>query len=608
MCGIAGYFGPRNLSDKVILNTLSLMQNRGPDAKNFCKINFKDKALYLFHSRLKIIDLSNKANQPFFYRGNILVYNGEIYNHLEIKKKLQQYGYKFKTTSDTEVVLLSYLQFGNKCVEHFEGMWAFAIWDNKKKKLFISRDRFGEKPLFYTKKNKEFFFGSETKYIQSLAGNKFTLNETLLKKNLIYGYKSIHKSNETYFKNIFSFNKSTYSYVDYANNFSTRIYWKPNFSEDKSLSFKDVCNHSYFLLKKSIEKKLISDVPISLSLSGGIDSSILAGLIKKDFNKNITSFSLIDEEKYNEEHLINNTQKFLGIKTNKIKIQYKNFLKNLKTIVDYHNEPISTVTYFVQNFLMREVGNKNFKVIMSGTGADELYTGYYDHFLQFFATIKDTEERAKNINEWKKFILPLLKNKNLKNTFVYIKNKNNRTNIYDGYKENLNFTKFNMPFSFNEKKFCNNLLRNRMLNELFYEITPVTLRHEDLNCMHYSIENRSPFLDSDLFKFANTIPTKYMIQNGFQKFILRKTFNKVLHKNISSHRRKIGFNASLSLFIKNEKNKKLKKFFLEPSSINELVDMNKIYLLTQKKNLTSQAEKFLFNVMNIKIFLDKHDL
>ena len=157
MCGIAGYFGPRNLSDKVILNTLSLMQNRGPDAKNFCKINFKDKALYLFHSRLKIIDLSNKANQPFFYRGNILVYNGEIYNHLEIKKKLQQYGYKFKTTSDTEVVLLSYLQFGNKCVEHFEGMWAFAIWDNKKKNFLYLETDLEKNPYSIQKKTKNFF-------------------------------------------------------------------------------------------------------------------------------------------------------------------------------------------------------------------------------------------------------------------------------------------------------------------------------------------------------------------------------------------------------------------------------------------------------------------
>jgi len=417
----------------------------------------------------------------------------------------------------------------------------------------------------------------------------------------------LHKSNETYFKNIYSFNKSSYSYIDYKNNLSTYKYWIPEFKEDKSLSFQDVCNQSEFLIKKSIEKKLISDVPISLSLSGGIDSSILAGIITKNFNKKITSFSLIDQAKYNEESLIKDTGNFLDLKTNRIKIKYRNFLQNLKYIIDYHNEPIPTITYFVQNFLTSAVGKKNFKILISGTGADELFTGYYDHFLQFFATINNLKERQKNINEWKKFVVPLLKNKSLKKTFRYINNKKDRSNIYDGYKENLKYTKFNMPFSFNEKNFCSNILRNRMLNELFYEITPITLRHEDLNCMHYSIENRSPFLDSNLFKFVNTIPTKYMIQNGFQKFILRKTFGKILHQNVSNNRSKIGFNASLSLFIKNEKKTNLEKFFFEDSCINDLVDMKKIYLLTKSKNLTSQIEKFLFNVISTKIFLDKHN-
>ena len=606
MCGIAGYFGPRNLSDKIISNTLSLMQNRGPDSKKFYKLNFKNKSLYLFHSRLKIIDLTNNANQPFFYNKNILVYNGEIYNYLEIKKKLQKIGYKFKTTSDTEVVLMSYLHFGERCVDHFEGMWAFAIWDDTKKKLFLSRDRFGEKPLFYSRKNKEFIFGSETKLVQTLSNGKFDINKKLVKKNLVYGFKSIHKTDETYFDKIFSLSKSSYSYVDYLDNFSKKKYWEPEFKEDKSLTFKDVCNQTKFLLKKSLEKKLISDVPISLSLSGGIDSSILAGLIKKEFKRNITSFSLIDQSKYNEEKLINDTQNFLDLKTNKIKIKYKNFLENLKSTIDYHNEPISTITYFVQNFLMKEVGKSKFKVIMSGTGADELFTGYYDHFLQFFSTIQNKKKRNLSINEWKKFVLPIIKNKSLRQTSTYVKNKNDRSHIYDNYKENLKYTKFKIPFLFKEKKFCNNLLRNRMLNELFYEITPVTLRHEDLNCMNYSIENRSPFLDTNLFKFANTIPTNFLIQEGFQKFVLRKTFKKIMHPNVANHRSKIGFNASLNLFIKSEKKNNLKNFFYEDSPINDFVNMKNIFKLTQKKNLTPQVEKFLFNVMNIKIFLDKH--
>ena len=605
MCGIAGYFGHRKLSDKIISNTFDLMHSRGPDSKNFYKLRIKDKSLYLLHTRLKIIDLSNKANQPFFYKGNILIYNGEIYNYLDLKKKLIKLGYKFKTSSDTEVILLSYLQYGEKCVNYFEGMWSFVIWDRKKEKIFISRDRFGEKPLFYYKENKDFFFGSETKFIQSLANTTPEINDDLIKKNLIYGYKSIHKGNQTYFKNILSFNKSSYGYVDYQNNLTIKKYWIPKFKEDKSMSFQDACYYSKFFLKKSIEKKLISDVPISLSLSGGVDSSIIAGLIKKDFNQNITSFSLIDEGKYNEENLIKNTEKFLGIKTHKIKINYKEFLKNLRSVINYHNEPMPTITYFAQNFLTKEVNKNNFKVIMSGTGADELFTGYYDHFLQYFSVIKNTEKRKESIKEWRKFILPMLTNKSLKKTLTYINDKNNRINIYDNFRENLKHVKFKMPFSFKEKKFTNNLLRNRMLNELFHEITPITLRHEDLNCMQYSVENRSPFLDSQLFSFANTIPSKYMIQDGFQKFILRKTFKNTLHQSVVNSRKKVGFNASLSLFIKNEKEKNLRNFFMEKSYIDKFVDTKKIFKLMQNKNKTPQIEKFLFNVMSIKIFLEK---
>ena len=211
----------------------------------------------------------------------------------------------------------------------------------------------------------------------------------------------------------------------------------------------------------------------------------------------------------------------------------------------------------------------------------------------------------KNINDWKKFILPVIRNKDLKNPYRFIKNPNDRKNIYDNYDKTLNLTKFKVSSNFKEEKFTSNLLRNRMHNEIFYETTPVTLRHEDLNCMQYSIENRSPFLDSKLYEFANTIPTKYLIQKGYQKFILRETFKKRMHKNIATDRAKVGFNASFNLFIQNEKKSQLDKFFNEKSIINEFVNMRKISSLINNKKNTADIQKFLFNIMNIKIFLDK---
>ena len=179
-------------------------------------------------------------------------------------------------------------------------------------------------------------------------------------------------------------------------------------------------------------------------------------------------------------------------------------------------------------------------------------------------------------------------------------------NDYD--KNILKYLKFDTKFKFKEKKFVPELMRNRKLNELFFETVPTTLRHEDLNCMEFSIENRSPFLDLDLFKFMNSVPSKKLIQKGYLKFILRETFKKIINKNIRENSSKIGFNASLNLFLKKEKKENLKKFFLQDKVMKKFVDMKKIYLLVLKENRGSQIDKFLFNVINIKIFLENHKI
>ena len=177
MCGIAGYFGNKPLDKINIKSCLDLMKKRGPDNSNFFYKKNNRLNVYLLHSRLSIIDLKEQSNQPFEDGGYIVVFNGEIYNYLEIKKKLQNLGHNFKTLSDTEVLLKSYIQYGEKCVDHFNGMWAFVILDKKKGSLFISRDRFGEKPLYFYKNDKEFIFGSEIKFIKNLINQKLEINK-----------------------------------------------------------------------------------------------------------------------------------------------------------------------------------------------------------------------------------------------------------------------------------------------------------------------------------------------------------------------------------------------------------------------------------------------
>ena len=201
MCGIAGSVTKNLIDENVIKKTLFLMQNRGPDSQGFQR--FKNQYNYSFlHSRLSIQDLDSRSNQPFNYKTKILIFNGEIYNFLELRKKLKNKGYMFFTNSDTEVIVKMFDCYGEKSVEFFEGMWAFAIYDTKLKNLFLSRDRFGEKPLFFHKTDDGFFFASEIRFISSLAEKKFSINMDKIQRYLVNGFRSLKKINDNFFHDI----------------------------------------------------------------------------------------------------------------------------------------------------------------------------------------------------------------------------------------------------------------------------------------------------------------------------------------------------------------------------------------------------------------------
>lgn len=606
MCGILAYIGKEDFSSKKTSELLKLMKNRGPDNQEFRKFNFKKKNIFLFHSRLKIIDLKNRSNQPFKKYNKVMIYNGEIYNFLELKETLKKLGYNFETSSDTEVLLTAYQHYGKNFTNLLNGMWAFIIYDIIKNKIVLSKDLFGEKPLYYYKNNKGYYFSSEIKYIRYLTKEKIKINYSKIKKNLEFGYKILNTDNETYFKNLYSFPKSSIGELNLSDNkFRIKKFWKPKVKINYKFNYKYFCIRLKNLLINSLKKRIISDVPLAVSLSGGIDSSIIAGLLKKKLKKKkLKCFSLIDRDRYNEEFFIKKTEKFLKIQSECIKINYKNFFLKLKNQIKYHDQPISTITYFAQNFLIKKVKRKKFKVILSGTGADEQFTGYYDHFLQFF---KNPENRTKkNIESWKQGVRKFINNKNLRNYQLYSDKKNKYLNIFLNNRNKFKVFKYKKQKINNEKIFTNEHLRNRMLNEIFYEITPITLMHEDLNCMENSIENRSPFLDKKIFEFANSIPTKFLISGNYQKKILRDAFKDVLDPTVRNNKRKIGFNASLSLFLHNENKNSIKNFFIKDKVMKNLIDMKKLYnnLNEYKKDIS--FNKFLFSIISTKVFLENY--
>lgn len=606
MCGIAGFIGYKRKSIQHIDGVLNLMVNRGPDFRTGVYIQTQDRHIHLLHARLSIIDLDKRSHQPFSIGSCTLVFNGEIYNYQEIRYELEAKGVVFQTSSDTEVLLRAYIQYGRSCVDHFEGMWAFAIYDENEKELFLSRDRFAEKPLYYMKSEHGFIFGSEVKYIQALYGKKLKLNYNHIKRYLVNGYKSLYKTGETFFEEIQEVPPATNVVLKQNLETECQVYWKPRFTP-RNMTMDQAVDGFRHHFQESIRLRLRSDVPMAFCLSGGIDSSAIVSTAAKLFGYDVTTFSIIDsDERYNERKNIETTLKDLGCRHTIIDIPRENFLDRLKDLVDYHDAPLYTASYYIHSFLSEAISRQGFRVVCSGTAADELVTGYYDHFNLYFYEMRNSSQLKQYIEEWQSKTGRYVRNPYLKNPEMYFHNPQLRDHVYLNNRDFAGYLLEDFQEPFTETQYDNSLLRNRMMNEMFHEGTRVILHEDDLNSMKYSIENRSPFLDKNLFEFSYSIPTEYLIQKGLAKYVLRESMKGILNEQVRLDTRKVGFNASIhSLVDLAESNNR--DYLLDKSSIYSIVDKRKIESLLGCESLPNSFSKFLFNFINVKMFLELHD-
>ncbi len=603
MCGIAGYFGRSEIEQKKIAYCRKLMKNRGPDSSNIYT-NHKKKKLYLLHSRLSIIDLNSRSNQPFIDGDNILIFNGEIYNYIELKKKIEK-KYKFKTKSDTEVILAYYKLYGTKCFDYFDGMWSLAIYNSTKDELVLSRDRFGEKPLYINKTKDGIFFGSEIKYIQALSGKKYDVNLKKVKNFLQFGYKSIFKDNESFFKSILNLNSGTYLLIR-KKKYLNRRFWSLQNKKVLKSNINNVIKKFRESFFNTLKLRLRSDVPIAICLSGGIDSATLAGVSKIKFKNNLEAFSIIDnkDNRYNEKTNILKIVKYLKIKHNFLYVANKLDFTRLKRQIKYHDSPVFTITNYLQNFLAEEISRKKFKVVLSGSGADEIFSGYYDHQLMYLYEVRKNKKLFKDhYLSWKKNILPKIRNKYFKDPYLFFKNKNNRQYIYDHNEELKRFFFQPLKNNFVEKKYIKSLLKNRMLNETFFENVPIFTHSEDLNFMQYSIENRSPYLSRNLFDKSFETPSKFLMHKGYTKYLLRKISKNFIPNEVRLDKQKKGFNASINSLV-NLKSKRFMKFINKNSPIYKIVNKKEILREIRKSNNENYFSKFIFSFISVKIFLD----
>ncbi len=602
MCGIAGYIGKESLGTDRINACLNTMERRGPDSQRFVQAEFGGNHSSLLHTRLSIIDLDSRSHQPYTYDGCTLVFNGEIYNYIEIRQQLLSEGYQFQTDSDTEVLLKAYHRFGKNCVHHFEGMWAFAILDSRLNEMILSRDRFAEKPLYYLQRDSSIYFGSEIKQIEALLGNKLEPNMKQAYRFLVNGHKSLNKYGGQFYLGIeeVGFGET----LTLKNDLSTakETYWKPEYRPMKMDEI-DAVESIQSALIRSVDLRMRSDVPLAFCLSGGVDSGAMASIAVKSLNKKVQTFSIIDRDpRYDELENIQATIDDLGCDHHLIELSPEyDYLGQLEKLVEYHDAPVATISYLVHSRLIEAMSKSGYKVSISGTGADELFTGYYDHFLLQMPSLGDDALKDR-VKYWNTFPAKVVRNPHLQDPYRFINNPEFRDHIFLNNDAFAGYLKYDFKESFKEERYTDDLLRNRMLNELFHEVVRVILREDDLNAMYYSIENRSPFLDSKLFEAVYSIPSELLIQRGYNKYLLRKSLDGILNDKVRLSREKKGFNASLNSVI-DFNNKIHVDYILTDSKIYDWVDKSKVERLMKETFFPNSYKKFFFNFLNLKIWL-----
>lgn len=493
MCGIAGIIG-NTISHEQLDVMLHAQTHRGPDDTG----RYISDGVALGHNRLAIIDLSPEANQPFFSQDKrySLVFNGEIYNYIELKKELED-TFSFKTGSDTEVLVAAYQKWGAACLSKLNGMFSFAIWDTKEQYLFAARDRFGVKPFYYAIVDNTFYFASEIKSLFA-AGVSKSPNESVWASYFAYG--SYGMPHETFWEGVHQLPGGHFLEL---NNALPEIHKWYHFEEEikkynSKLSFEEVKSQYLKLLDDSIKLRFRADVPIGFNVSGGLDSSALLAFVNRlDEGENIEAFTFYTvDDRYDElpwvEGLIAHTKNPLT----KVKLDVDDLASLAEIMGSQQDEPYGGVPTVAYGELFKEARSKGVKVLLDGQGMDEQWAGY-DYYT-----------------------------KNSNSVIQGVSKSPFRTSVLsEEFFAKAKKTVYPTPFE--------DRVLNLQYRDLFYTKIPRALRFNDRVSMQSSTELREPFLDYRLVEFAFAQPLTYKIHDGIQKYVLRSIVSEYLSDSIT---------------------------------------------------------------------------
>jgi asparagine synthase (glutamine-hydrolysing) len=583
MCGINGIINV-DLSQDQILSQLKLMnhsiQHRGPDSQDL----YYDSGVGLGHARLSILDLSDIANQPMtsFSGRYVIVFNGEIYNFQELSQILAtKFNLVFKTSSDTEVLVNLIDCLGmTEALNMLEGMFAFAVLDKKSKKIFLARDRFGEKPLYLFQNHKSIYFSSEL--------GPLTLQ---LKKDLTINYKSVSfflkksyiQSDTSIFNEIKKIKPGTFVEINLNQNLSNHkefTYWdyQKIAMENISISsesiqsdqFLETKNNLSNLLESKIQSTMISDVPLGAFLSGGYDSSCVVSFMQKNSMKKIKTFSIgFDDAMFNEAHQAKEIASYLGTDHQELYLSKEDLLETISSLPQIYSEPFADSSQ-IPTILLSKLTKSKVTVSLSGDGGDEIFGGYGKYFLGervkqsigFFPQISRSAIKKIGLLSAAKPILKMLLNNSVTN-FDQKFLKLNKIFDYSSDEELfLKLSQFENKFLFDDEEIQldknlwssdNTYFRKSMICDATDYLPGDILSKVDMAGMSVSLESRIPLLNHKIAEFASSIPQNFLLHEGSGKFILKEVVHDMLPREMMNRPKK-GFDIPLGSYIKNELN------------------------------------------------------
>ena len=581
MCGITGIYSPSASVDSSVLSAMTdTLSHRGPDDSG--TYVSEDKTVGLGHTRLSIIDLSEKGHQPMASDDlKIQVsYNGEIYNYREIREELRSKGHVFRTNSDTEVLVRSYEQWGIECLHKFIGMFALAIWDGRKNKLYLARDRVGIKPLYYYRGNGLFLFGSELKAIMKHQGFSKRISLDGLALFLRYDYI---RSPYTIFENTFKLEPGHYLCL-HDGQLEKHKYW--DITESYNMRPYDMCEEEACemfeeIMVDSLKYRLVSDVPVGLFLSGGIDSSLIATLLQKNISTPLKTFTIgFDEEKYNEAEWAAKLADYLGTEHVESYVSEDEAIKTVSQIPSIYDEPFAD-TSSIPTCVVSRLASEHVKVVMSGDGGDELFCGY-NHYMKCMYFANMIEKAPGIIRNGLKAVLSSLSVKRFEaigRTLGLSSLKKHRSSYERNQATLLNIIKKDMPEMYRRRRgtwapedlpglfkethhihdetFNENfsaIESGELLTQMLYTDFCVWLPDDiltkvDRASMSMGLEAREPLLDHRLAQFASRLPLDLKYRNGESKYFLKRVLSRHIPRELYERPKK-GFGSPIDKWLR----------------------------------------------------------